>query len=271
MIRLKCINTVEWQTVTPTMFPDGTSQIWKIVMPLKDEWVTVKWNFESESELIHLLQLSYLLENNGNRIHLNVPYFPYARQDKHVSNLSTFALYPIFSVLKSHFYAIHTYDVHNVEAFNEEWGIVNEKPIHIYKAIELANPDVIFYPDAGALTRYNRMFIDDKCALTMLPKAYGVKERDQLNGNIISYNIVNNQSLNGKNILIIDDLCDFGTTFIKAANELKKAGAHNIDLCVSHSVSYEGLKNVLENGIRHVYTTNSRCITVPNNTTVFEV
>lgn len=49
-------------TVTPTIFPDKTSQVWKILdevleaVPYK-----VTWEFESEAELIQVCQLGELL------------------------------------------------------------------------------------------------------------------------------------------------------------------------------------------------------------------
>ena len=42
--------------------------------------------------------------------------------------------------------------------------------------------------------------------------------------------------VNGKNCLIIDDMCDTGGTICKVAEALKKAGADEIYACFSHAV-----------------------------------
>lgn len=258
MIRLKSPSN-DWQIITPTIFPDKTSQVWKIDMP-ETKIVIIKWNFESESELIYLAQLVALLGKNNNReIILEIPYLPYARQDKDISNNTTFARDTFLRLLSTmDFIKIITYDIHSDIGFGRPYGrFESKKPIHIHQVIKETKPDIIFYPDEGALNRYSRMFLEEKCDLNMLPKAYGEKIRDQLTGTITGYNIENLHDLKGKNILIIDDICDGGATFIEAAKKLLELGANSIDLCVSHGIFSKGKEHLYKNGIRNIYCTNS--------------
>lgn len=48
---------------TTTIFPDGTSQVWKVEdQGLNLEEAEILWVYENESELFHVLQLAHLLE-----------------------------------------------------------------------------------------------------------------------------------------------------------------------------------------------------------------
>lgn len=74
-----------------TTFPDGTSQVWKITdFILKNKSVNVTWEFTSEAEFMHLAQLKDLLDYYSVKARLHITYLPYARQDKPISNTTTF-------------------------------------------------------------------------------------------------------------------------------------------------------------------------------------
>ena len=50
------------EEIKPTIFPDKTSQIWKLPKKvLNDSRIEVIWYFENESELFHICQISDLL------------------------------------------------------------------------------------------------------------------------------------------------------------------------------------------------------------------
>lgn len=111
------------EVVTPTIFPDGSSQVWKLkhfseIADLRKKYtrpfVNITWNFESEAELIHLNQLCNLLDYSNCNIDLKIPYFPYARQDKGISNTETFARHSFIKLLKQiPWSSITTYDIHS--------------------------------------------------------------------------------------------------------------------------------------------------------------
>ena len=58
-------------------------------------------------------------------------------------------------------------------------------------------------------------------------------------------------------MLIVDDLCDAGGTFIGSAQVLRDAGARSVSLYVTHGVFSKGVENLLNNGIDAIYTTTS--------------
>ena len=88
--------------IEPTYFPDKTSQIWNLPVSILDlKKFEILWEFSSESEFFHLAQLKELLDSYGGRTVLKISYLPYARQDKEISNNTTFALRPFCNLLNS--------------------------------------------------------------------------------------------------------------------------------------------------------------------------
>jgi ribose-phosphate pyrophosphokinase len=111
------------------------------------------------------------------------------------------------------------------------------------------------FPDIGASKRYSNMFSEYKKITTH-------KERDFKTGKIKSMKILENIDINsrikGKNIIIVDDLCSKGGTFILAAESLKNLGCNDIYLAVAHceNTIFEG--DIFKtNLIKQVYTTNT--------------
>ena len=64
-------------------------------------------------------------------------------------------------------------------------------------------------------------------------------------------------AIKDKDILIIDDICSKGGTFKYSAIELKKLGAKNIYLYISHCENVIDIDALKEAGITKVFTTNS--------------
>jgi ribose-phosphate pyrophosphokinase len=242
MIKFRMSDKHDWQTVTPTIFPDGTSQVWKLNLESKEPQATIRWDFESESELIQIVQLSDLLYRNGqNTQHLEMPYFPYARQDKKVQNDLTFARNSFMRVLYHlSFSTITTYDIHSDPTYTID-GFKNNRPNHFLDAIINFGTDAIFFPDEGAMKRYQSQFLDSPM-FNMIPKMYGNKVRNQQTGMIEGYKVTTWKDFHNKErILILDDICDGGATFIAAANELNKLNVGEIGLCVSHGIFSKGV------------------------------
>lgn len=231
---------------TITVFPDGTSQIWKINDPeyTNEKNFQILWLFENEAELFHVLQLTKLLQTEFQGVvFLDVPYLPYARQDKAIKNQTTWALHLFADILKnSGIKEVTTFDQHSAHYFK------NTSPVEFHKSI--LNHDIICFPDKGARTRYTHLF--------EVPFVYCDKIRNQLNGQIEGLTInLNFQDLSGKSILIIDDLCDGGGTFIQVAKALKTYSPLKIDLCVSHGLFSKGKQVLYDAGINQIFTTNS--------------
>lgn len=246
--------------VKPTIFPDGTSQVWKLPAEMFEARdLEITWHFDSEREIIDLLSLRRLLVSQTWSLH--IPFLPYARQDKNIDNTSTFNLVVLAELINSlGCQSVTAVDVHNpdwtaelIKNFeNVEVGAIHE---HM---VRRRDTHCIVYPDAGAALRYPRtvnasMIICDKT-------------RDQLTGNITGHEIRSSDIMAMMtkpapyNFLIVDDLCDGGATFISVAkliNQEYGAYVNKIDLFVTHGVFSRGREHLLNNGITNVFTTNS--------------
>lgn len=255
--------------IIPTIFPDGTSQVWKLNDKLikyvqQNDEVTVTWNFNNEAELIHLAQLKTLLNqlcsydsviDKHTSINLHIPFLPYSRQDKEISNTSTFALDTFANLINGlEFDKVSTIDPHNIQKTKELF--INMEVIETNKFLPDLKEYNICYPDKGAYLRYGKL--NDKDLIL----AY--KNRNPLTGNIDNViisnltNIQENQNtkvnIEGKKILIVDDICDGGMTFILVAKELLKYNPSQVDLYVTHGIFSKGIKVIYDSGITNIYT-----------------
>lgn len=243
--------------INATIFPDGTSQVWKVEQIQSLTWADVVWDYEFESEFLKLAQLKSLLDSLNIKSFLTITYLPYARQDKEVSNTTTFALHTFANLLNSlNFSYISIVDPHSNVATKL---IKNSEAVYptdiINKIINLTNPDYICYPDKGAKDKYSKI-ID-------YPYIYAEKVRNQLTGEIESIQIIGNPL--DQNILIVDDICDGGGTFIKLMNSLLRNLSKETNLYVSHGIFSKGLNCLHEAGIKRVFTKNGEMFEVDNN------
>ena len=238
-------------------FPDGTMLI-KQAAP-DAERIDIAWNYESDRELVALIYLANHLKAHGREnVHLYMPYIPNARQDRVKGPEDVFTLKYFAGVINSlGFRTVTVLDPHSSvsEALIDRVAI--EKPTRYIEAAIAAitgaegEAPSIFYPDEGAGKRYSGMI--------PLPYAFGIKKRDWKTGKIQGLDAAGDvDSIAGKNILIVDDICSRGGTFHFSAKKLKELGAANIYLYITHceKTIFEG--EVLTSGlIKKVFTADA--------------
>lgn len=233
--------TVNGIEILPTKFPDKTSQVWKLPESLRRRVVSVTWHFEGEDEFMHLAQLMSLLSSWGTTASLHLTYLPYGRQDKEISNDTTFALQTFAELInRLDFNKVTCLDPHSGVARKK---IKNFKPILatdlILKAAKLCEPNAICYPDLSAYKKYN--------GCVDLPAIVCNKIRNQASGHIQHYELLNGPQVAGLKILIVDDICDGGMTFEFCAKALYAAGAARVYLFVTHGIFSKGIEPLLYN------------------------
>lgn len=243
--------SVNGEIINVTKFPDGTSQVWKLPeYLLKAKSFDIVLNFEDESEVFHLIQLNTLLKYGQvpRPVRLHMPFLPYSRQDKEVSNKSTWALRS-FAILvnQMRFAQVTTIDVHSKvasELFDNFRNIEPEEYINGAKSTlsESENSLILAAPDKGAADRYKDYDIS----------IVGYKVRNQLTGYIENYDIEGDPS--GKDVLIIDDICDGGMTFKLFARDLLTNGAKSVSLYVTHGIFSKGIQTLKDSGISRIFT-----------------
>lgn len=222
----------------PTIFPDKTSQIWHLPEEvLNTDKVKISWFFEEEREIIDLLSFRLLYRKD---IELHIPYLPYARQDKEISNEACFNLeliLNIFDLIQPT--KVTALDVHNPEAFSHlpQEAFENIIPVDfIERAALTVKPDFVLFPDKGAQKRYGGIF-------TTIVKYAASKLRDEGAGIIKGITIPANLPKSGT-ILVVDDICDGGATFIGLAQALKEVGNYGLNLYVTHGLFSKGFDHL---------------------------
>lgn len=234
------------QRIQPTMFPDKTSQVWKINMP--SGIAQIMWEFESEAELMHVAQLTDLVTADGGMVDLHMTYLPYARQDKEVANDKTFALNTFARLINAMGFRRVTAD----DPHSEVAADLIHRFMPIYRSLEVhhsfaaVKADLVCYPDAGAAHKYKHMI--------SLPWIEAAKERDQLTGKISSCVLIGDGDVRDRVILIVDDICDGGATFIGIASSLYARGAKEVHLHVTHGIFSRGLDVLKQANIKRIFT-----------------
>jgi ribose-phosphate pyrophosphokinase len=256
MIRLMYQN--KQQVVSPTIFPDGTSQVWKLDLAGITS-AKIVWDFEQEAELIWVNQLIALLQAESIAItELFMPYLPYARQDKPIGNNATFAKSVFLSMLNTQNIAkISTLDAHSFDKQIESYAA----SAFIEKALQQFAPAIVVFPDKGAFERYQNAFNSDAYLILTLDKV-----RNQATGEITALTVeasrtspelLVKQPEKPTKLLIIDDICDGGATFNNSAIYLHQHYNCKIGLYVTHGIFSKGFDKMIASGISQFFTTQS--------------
>ena len=247
--------------VTPGSFPDGTLLIKYAPQPHQKAGHTkISWYYEHDAEFLTVAYLVKHLRSHGvNDIYLYMPYIPNARQDRVKTPEDVFTLKYFAELLNSlEFSRVEVLDPHSSvsEALINNLYIYSPER-YIQEVIDrMLNSTTVkgimaFYPDEGSMKRYQGML--------NLPYAFGIKFRDWQTGKILGLEAAGMVGdVKGRDILIVDDICSRGGTFLHSAKKLKELGANDIYLFVSHceNTILEG-ELLHGNLIKKIFTTQS--------------
>lgn len=193
---------------------------------------------------------------------IEVPYLPYARQDRVCAPGQAFSL----KVMAGLFGQIENvkklvvWDCHSPVGVDLT-GAQNVAAQDIIKinpelsALIMDLNSVIICPDKGAIGRTQEVVNAFEKDFQNDPIVYCEKVRDPATGQI-THTDVRVENLKGRTAIITDDICDGGYTFIKIAEQLKAKGANEVILFVTHGIFSKGL-DVFDGLIDRVFTTDS--------------
>ncbi|MBO6796958.1 ribose-phosphate diphosphokinase [Maricaulis sp.] len=192
------------------------------------------------------------------RFDLELPYLPYARQDRVCAPGQAFSLELFANLLKAlpNLGEIITWDCHSPVGI-ELTGARNISPeILIRRDDELttliqAKTSVLVCPDKGAIERTRKIAE----ALGETEIAFASKVRNPITGRIERTEI-DDTPLAGRTAVIVDDICDGGFTFLELARALREAGADRVVLYVTHGIFSRGL-DAFDGLIDKFFTTDS--------------
>lgn len=260
---------VNGEKINFTKFPDGTASfrfdpnMSASFEANQDNSVEfeITWKYESDEECIllwYLVKHIRSIRGEGTQIYLNMPYIPNAKMDRVKNSDEVFTLKWFTEFINSlKFDRVLVFDPHsNVSAALIDRVYVQNPGDYIQSYVipdlkQMGYTNILFcYPDEGAMGRYSSIVKGEY--------VYGVKRRDWRTGKIERLELADKEKVAGRNVLIIDDICSKGGTFVRTANALREAGAENIFLYVSHCENTIFKGSVLNaSPIKHVFTTDS--------------
>ena len=235
--------------ITAQTFPDGSL---RLQLPKDDSIRSVIWHYENDAELF---TLQCIRDFYPQPLILELPYIPNARQDRVKNPEDVFTLKTFCRIINAmNFINVIVRDAHSNVSLALLDRVIQEPINHRINAAirDINSTDLLaFYPDEGAMKRYS--------SDVGLPYAFGIKKRNWETGKIEGLQIMNDELVRGRDILIIDDICSYGGTFYHSAKALKEAGAKNIYLYVTHcenNVFKGDMYNMPE--ITRIYTSDER-------------
>lgn len=225
--------------------------------------VHVHAKLRTPDDTMCLLAVLSALESQGVEVHLFAPYFPGLRQDRNPSDMNGNT--PLTSAVYGRLLAPYCATITTVDAHSEA-GLRNaakymkggsQNFIEIKPDVFLADlipfemsPGVVFAPDKGAVQRSTEASVALKANL-----AKAEKERDFNTGQLKGFRITQRPYTNAR-VLIADDICDGGGTFVGLLAEIRKYYEEQpVDLYVTHGIFSKGFGPL--NGFDRIYTTDS--------------
>ena len=219
------------------------------------ERMDIVWHYENDAELFTVACIREYYATQDCILYL--PYLPSARMDRVKNPEDVFTLKTFAHLINSlNFERVYVWDAHsNVGPALIDRCVDVSAQNYIEEAIKelgyAKNSICLFFPDEGAQKRYGTMFPD-------YSQAFGIKKRNWETQRIEGYMIVGEENIKDKYVLIIDDICSYGNTFVKAAEAIQVAGAVDISLYITHCEDAISKGDIFKKDIfENVFTTNS--------------
>lgn len=204
--------------------------------------IILKWHKDKDFMELYFL-VNYLKQLNvfNNCDGLILPYLPYSRMDR-IENNNMFSLKYIANFINQFcFKNVFILEPHSDKSLQL---IKNIQPIYssvqmLYNYIKRLNEDItIVFPDKGAYDRYSKL-IDKQYINQIFNYNYNIqycdKERDFKTGKIKDIQLKTNKTIYDR-VIIIDDLCSKGGTFVGCKNAIleNNSNVKYFDLIITH-------------------------------------
>lgn len=244
------------------LFSGGEVQVQLPYKPGGD--IDVIARIQDSDTLIELLLVTEVVkryQTRNSQLKLFIPYFPYARQDRVMNSFEAFSLKVIAKLINDLEYdQVFIVDPHSdvTPALINNVQVIDQLEVFTSRFSRLQSfckehKPVIIAPDAGAVKKASKIAVQYGLELIVASKL-----RDTKTGEILrsTLNLHHEKQLLNKSVLIVDDICDGGRTFVELAKTIKPYLPAEILLYVTHGIFSKGL-DVFSGLISKVYTTDS--------------
>jgi ribose-phosphate pyrophosphokinase len=176
-----------------------------------------------------------LMRSSAGKISNVLPYMKYSRQDRLTDPRTPISASVLARMINSSAYRVLSTDLHNpatTGSYRIPFDNLKAYPVIINylkeNYPEFLENAVIVAPDAGSAKR-----ADSYAKRLNLGVAIAYKRREKA-GVVGEMKIIGD--VEGKNVIIVDDMIDTGGTLCKAAEMLKQKGAQKIYACATHGL-----------------------------------
>lgn len=227
-----------------TMYPEKVTLIW------------IDARLANSDDVMALLLTTDALRRHyvNAKLGLFLPYVPYARQDRVCNEGEALSMTVFAKLINSQNYeTVQVVDPHSAVAVATIDHVTVMDQYEVFGGIKPSFQDTyIVAPDQGA-TKKCEDFAKRVGAAGVVTC---MKHRELSTGKITGMEIMGKYDLYKRNLLVLDDICDGGRTFIELAAILREQQPAKLELAVTHGIFSKGFEIVGQH-YDHVYTTDS--------------
>jgi len=249
------------------IFPDGESKITLRKIPKKSVILVVQSTYPPvDTNLLRALSIISQVRKISSRTFAIIPYMGYARQDKQFLSGEVITMSVVAKMLQSAgAKKVIVVDIHSNTALNH-FNIPTENVSAVpelanyFKKLNLKNPLVVS-PDMGGSLRSKKFASLLKTDFIVLKK-----HRDRKTGRVSIQTA--KVDVQGKDLILVDDIISTGGSIIKAAQFLKKQKCKRVFVACTHGLLVDDAeKKIRKAGVSRIISTN----TIPGNTSKVDV
>ncbi len=236
-------------------FPDGERYIRIKGEVLRDVVVIQSTGYPQDENLMELFLLLKNLKSLGvERTRVVIPYFGYGRQERRFKSGEAVSAVIVAELLEaagaSEIYSINLHEKNIKEFFNIPVHEISAMPlIANYIEQQMDNP-MIIGPDKGALGFAQEVSGILKCECDYLDKVRISPEKVEMKPK--------NLDVEGRDVVIIDDIISTGGTIVSASKILRDLGANKVVVGCVHPVLVEdALLKIFAAGVDDVFATDT--------------
>lgn len=239
---------VELADVSTKRFPDGE---FYIRVNEEFEHAIIVQNTYPDENIVELFLLQDAIKRITDRIDLVIPYYGYGRQDKIFEKGEAVSAEKMAKLIEQdadRVIMINPHKEHIINFFSIEAKICDGVPsiAEYFKGMV----DAVIAPDKGALEMAKR-------ASEIIGCKYNYFEKTRISSNEVKMEI-KDMDVEGKNLLIIDDIISTGGTMVKAIELLKKQKANEIYVSCIHGLFIGNAdERILKAGCKEIVTTDT--------------
>ena len=235
-------------------FPDGEMYV-RVGGRLEGEDVVVVQSTRTDADLLELLLLEDAVREAGARsLYVVVPYFGYARQDRRFFPGEPVSVRALCRHVELDADAVVTVDLHSPQTLTQF-----TKPAYeasgapaIARLLRERPIDLLVSPDKGGVDRVRRM-------AEILDKPWFALDKKRIDSEHVELRFPPELplSIEGKHLVLVDDVITTGGTIVEAAKLLKKRNVSAISVACTHGLflrdAFERIKAVAD----EVYATDT--------------